>query len=46
MTDEMERILKEVAMAKLKYYPGICLEGTEENPPKNFDKLVSQPRIK
>jgi hypothetical protein len=25
MNDELERILKEEVMAKLKYYPGICI---------------------
>jgi hypothetical protein len=34
ITDEIERILKEVAMAKFKYYPGICLEGLRRTPPK------------
>jgi hypothetical protein len=31
MTDELERLLKEAAMAQFTYYPGICKEGLRRN---------------
>jgi hypothetical protein len=27
MDDELKRIWKEVVVAELRYYPGICMEG-------------------
>jgi hypothetical protein len=31
MNNDLERMCKEVVMAKFKYCPGICLEGLKKN---------------
>jgi hypothetical protein len=42
MSDDLERIWKEAAMAYSKYYPGICLDGLRKTT-ENLSQVTSVP---